>query len=138
VASLLICESEIFLSIREVNDILHNSQHLEQIPIDMLSDPSVFVSYQMIHIIPATVEDDPKLKHDWRWTTTRGDTFRVPRLLVEPLNPSVSTRIAQKPFYLFESQALISFANPIAEFRVIPYRERRKIEFPPNARVTMA
>jgi hypothetical protein len=115
IATLVKCEDHIFLCIGEVNDIIHDSNHLEEIAVDTLMEPSVFVTFQLLFLVPASVEDDPDLNHDWRWSGKRGDTFRSPGRLIESINPAVCTRNAGKPFYLFDSGTLMAIGHAILE-----------------------
>jgi hypothetical protein len=68
IATLVRCEGCIFLCISEVKDIIVDSQHANHVVIKYLMEPTVFVSYQILYIIPANMEDDPDHKHDWQWT----------------------------------------------------------------------
>jgi hypothetical protein len=76
---------------------------------------SVFVSYQILDVIPASIEDDPDFKHDWRWSGMRGSLHRASGCLVQPINPSLSTRELGNPFYLFESSVLMAISATIFE-----------------------
>jgi len=84
------CEGRIFLCIGEVNDIIYNSEHTDQLPVSLLSENTVTISFQVLFLVPATTEDDPDLKNDWRWSQRRGTSHKVPGRLVEPLNPDLS------------------------------------------------
>ncbi len=68
IASLLNCDDRLFVCIGEVNDLVNDSAHVEQIHVNHLIEPSVFVTYQLLYLIPATIDYDPGLKHDWRWS----------------------------------------------------------------------
>lgn len=115
VATLVKCEDHLFVCIGEVNDIKFDSKHTEEIAVELLSEPTVHVSFQVIFLVPATVEDDPLLKNDWRWSLRRGATHHVPGRLVEPLNPAISTKSYGKPSYLFESAVLMAVGATILE-----------------------
>jgi hypothetical protein len=115
IVTLVKCENRLFLCIGEVNDISFDSKHLEQLAIEMLSEPSVYVSFQLLFLVPTTVDDDPEEKHDWRWSGKRGETYRASGHLVEAINPAVCTRDAGRPFYLLESSMLMAFGLTILE-----------------------
>ena len=115
IATVVRCDSHVFLCIGEVNDITVDSRHTDHIGVEYLTEPSVFVSYQMLEVIPASVEDDPNLKHDWRWSGKRGSSHRVSGCLIQPINPSLSTQQLGNPFYLFESTVLIAVSATIFE-----------------------
>jgi len=69
----------------------------------------------MIFLVPTTIDDDPGLKHDWRWSGKRGGSHRASGRLVEPINPAICTRDAVGPFYLFESSVLMAIGLTILE-----------------------
>ena len=119
IVTLVKCEDHIFLCIGEVNDITFDSSHLEELSIETLTEPSTFVSFQLLILVPATTDDDPGLKHDWRWTGKRSESHRASGRLVEPINPAVCTRNAGSPFYLFESSVLMAIGSTIFE-RICP------------------
>lgn len=111
VATLLKCEGRLFVCIGETNDITFDSKHVDSLPVDLLSEPSAYVSFQMLYLVPATIEDSVDLKHDWKWSFSRGTTHRVQGCLIEPINPDISTQHVGKPFYLFESTVLRSLGT---------------------------
>ena len=115
IATLVGCEDYLFVCIGEVNDITFDSKHMEQITLDLLLEPSVYVSYQVLYLVPATADDDPELKNDWRWSHNRGPSHQISGRLVEAVNPAISTRDAGKPFYLFESGVLMALGSVILE-----------------------
>jgi hypothetical protein len=115
IATLICCSGQLFLCIGEVIDIVIDFRHADQVATEFLTEPSVFISYQMLCLVPATAEDDPDLKNDWRWSGKRGEWFRVSGCLVQPINPSISTKIIGHPFYLFESSALMAIGHSILE-----------------------
>lgn len=74
IASLVRCDGRVFLCIGEVNDITVDNQHTDHVGVEYLTEPTVFVSFQLLFIVPANVDDDPNLKHDWRWSGARGSS----------------------------------------------------------------
>jgi len=106
VASILKCDGRFFVCIGEVNDLVFDSKHVPDILLDQLQDSTTYVSFQLLHLIPATEDDDPTCKTDWHWPLGRGSTYQVPGRLVEPVNPDLSMKTVNKPFYLFESGTL--------------------------------
>ncbi|KAF8176492.1 hypothetical protein BJ912DRAFT_857405 [Pholiota molesta] len=115
IASLLKCSGHYFLCIGEINNIFVDAESVDAIPIDYLEEKSVNISYQLLHFIPATGDDDPEAKHDWRWSFRRLSTFKVPGILVQPINPDVCTRIPNKPYYLCESGSLLATGASLLE-----------------------
>jgi len=111
IATLLKCEGRLFVCIGEMNDIMFDSKHVDSLSMELLSEPSAFISFQMLYLIPATVDDSADLKHDWKWSLSRGTTHRVQGRLIEAINPDISTQHIGKPFYLFESTVLRSIGT---------------------------
>jgi hypothetical protein len=97
----------------EVNDIIVDNQHVDHIAVEYLTEPTVFISYQMLYVVPAKVQDDPDLKHDWQRSGKRGLSHRVSERIIQPINPSLSTREPGNPFYLFESSVLMAIGATI-------------------------
>jgi len=115
ISSLLKCEGRLFVCVGEVNDIISDSKHVNQIHVDRLLEPTSFIGFQLLDLVPATLEDDPSLKHDWRWSFQRGSSYRVPGRLVEPIDPGISLKELGKPFYLFESSTLRTIGAVLLE-----------------------
>ena len=63
VASILCCEEQLFLCIGNVTEIVLGNTPAEEIAIDTLSEEGVKVTFQLIHVIPTSEEDDPERKH---------------------------------------------------------------------------
>lgn len=67
--SILKCEGHLWVCIGEVIDITFDAKSANRLSVDLLSEPSSFVQFQLLDLIPATIEDDPNLKNDWHWST---------------------------------------------------------------------
>jgi hypothetical protein len=115
IATLIRCGGHLFLCIGEVNDIVVDSRHTDQVAVEYLMEPAVSISYQMLILVPASVNDDPELKNDWRWSGKRGSSFCVSGCLIQPINPTISTEVLGNPFYLFESGVLMAIGSSILE-----------------------
>jgi hypothetical protein len=114
IAALVTCEEKIFLAVGQVNRIVFGSQETDTVVLDLLPDPGTKISFQILRLLPATQDDDPDGLHDWRWGSSLEATCSdVPGNLVQPLNPTVSNRIAGEPMYLFSSDVLIHVASGI-------------------------
>lgn len=114
-ATLLKCDGHIFVCVGEVIEIISDSKLYDVLPVHRLSDPTTYIQFQLLYLVPATVDDDPELKNDWRWLHQRGSSFRIPGRLVEPLNPDISTRQPGRPFYLFDSKTLQAIGSLLLE-----------------------
>jgi len=105
---------------------------------EMLFEDTVTVSYQMLGLRFATLDNDPEGKHDWRTYAMEEQSFTVPGRLIQPVNPSLSMTHTDIPFYLFQSPVLIALAASVfqglmvsdlksvpkmAPTTVYPYRE---------------
>lgn len=62
VATLLKCEGRLFVCVGGTNDNTFDSNHVDSLSVDLLSEPSAYVSFQMLYLVPATVEDSVDLK----------------------------------------------------------------------------
>jgi hypothetical protein len=144
IATLVHCDNKIFLCIGEVNNLKLDGQFVEQVNLDMLVEDLVAVSFQMLKLIPATSDDDPDLKYDWRTCSMQELTFSVPGRLIQPIDPAVSTKTPGDPFYLLESSVLLAFSASLFErltmkdlkvipkvklTREFPYREASGMSF---------
>jgi hypothetical protein len=115
IATLLKCEGHFFVCVREVNNIIWDSKHVEQVALGVLFDPTIQIFHQILFLISATVEDDPEEKNDWHWTRKWGLSHHVTGQLVEMLSPAICTRDPGKPFYLFESDILMAIGSSLLE-----------------------
>ncbi|KAF5339658.1 hypothetical protein D9758_015582 [Tetrapyrgos nigripes] len=118
IASILSCEDQFFLCIGEVIDIHTRNGPVDDIFVDDLLEEGVTVQYQLLHIKPATEENDPTRQNDWRSspaTHIHPVCFDIPGHLVQPLNPMLVTPDdpAQKSFYLFRSDVLRALAETL-------------------------
>ncbi|KAJ7834825.1 hypothetical protein B0H13DRAFT_2240173 [Mycena leptocephala] len=110
IATLVRCDDKLFVAIGEVADIRLDSKSVDQLSIDLLRERKVTVHFHIISLIPATTEDDPERKHDWRSAgLLRHDGLTAPGRLVMPIDPALSTRVLGKPHYLFDSSVLRAF-----------------------------
>ncbi|KAF4596881.1 hypothetical protein EYR40_007427 [Pleurotus pulmonarius] len=115
IATLVRCDERLFVCVGEVTDLTADMQHCDSIPVDHLERPNVFVTYQVLFFVPATLDDDRDGKHDWCWSLKRGSTLRVSGRLAEPINPSTSTVKPGKPTYLLESSFLMALGPLLLE-----------------------
>ncbi len=107
ISTLIRCENHLFLAVGEIIDMLYQGRHCQQLSPILLADPTTFVSYQLLFLVPTTSEDGSVASHDWKWTYLRGPSYhRVPGRLIHPVNPDISTSQPGKPFYVFDSATL--------------------------------
>ncbi|KAJ7576653.1 hypothetical protein C8J56DRAFT_799841 [Mycena floridula] len=111
VASVVRCEDCLFLCLGEVTSIHVESRLKSSLPTTMLTEKSVSVTFQLLFLVAATIDDDPSQRNDWR---TRRDLqppqVRVPGRLVQQLNPPTPLDLDGKSFYLLESSILLAVA----------------------------
>ncbi|KAJ7104685.1 hypothetical protein C8R44DRAFT_746366 [Mycena epipterygia] len=115
IATLVRCEEKLFVCIGEVADIRLDSKSIEKLSIDVLQERKVIVHFQILCLVPATTEDDPAEKRDWRSSGVLRNVLAIPGRLVLPVDPALSTRVAGKPYYLFESAALRAFGAQLLD-----------------------
>jgi hypothetical protein len=102
------CEDMLFLCIGEINGLFLDHQPVDDIPISVLSEKITCVSYQALHLVPASYSDDCDGKHDWRTSGLFSLLAKVP--IVQPINPTVASPNLCDAFFLFESSALMALA----------------------------
>jgi hypothetical protein len=115
IATLVECEEQVFLAVGQVNTIILGSQSLDSIVLDLLTDRSTKISYQIFQLLTTDREDDPDGQYDWKWSLGfESRSIRdIPGHLIHPLNPTVSNQVPGKPTYLFSSAVLITVAASI-------------------------
>ncbi|KAL1674095.1 hypothetical protein EV122DRAFT_221397 [Schizophyllum commune] len=115
IASLLACEGHIFLALGEITTLKLHSKPIEHVPASMLREKSVELSYQLIALRPATVEEDPTLKFDWRTGGLIPVLQTIPGALAMSIDPYLATPIQGRPYYLFDSESLIVLASSLRD-----------------------
>ncbi|KAK0438802.1 hypothetical protein EV421DRAFT_1891895 [Armillaria borealis] len=68
IGTLLYCERQLFLCLGMVTDIQlgsHKNSSVEEISLEMLGEDGVTISFQIMHIVPATVDNDSSEQNDW-------------------------------------------------------------------------
>ncbi|EJD39840.1 hypothetical protein AURDEDRAFT_70847, partial [Auricularia subglabra TFB-10046 SS5] len=84
-----------------------------EISLDAVHESDIAVSFQLLYLRPATVVDDPKLKHDWCWSKGRGPTYTVPGRLIECINADLSVQGLDDQRLLFESSVIMALGASI-------------------------
>jgi hypothetical protein len=103
IVSLLYSDKRFWICLGEVNDIKIDNDFVDSIPVEMLNEDKVTISYQTLGLQPATSDDDPDKNHDWRTYLIKERSFTVSGCLIQVVNPSLSTTHSNIPFYLFQS-----------------------------------
>jgi hypothetical protein len=103
IMTLVFCEQKLFLYITEVNGLFCDSLSVDDIPITLLSEKIVEVSYQALHLIPASTTDDFSGRNDLRFSSLFLLSTKVPGTLVQPINPSIASHIPCSSFFLFKT-----------------------------------
>ncbi|KAF8059244.1 hypothetical protein FPV67DRAFT_1426519 [Lyophyllum atratum] len=137
IASLVACDGRVWLCVGEVNNLKLDSQPVYQVPLDVLCEPAVTMSFQFLGFRPTTSDDDPTLKLDWRsFTLPTEQTFSVPGRLVQPLDPTFLTANLFNMFYysavMVIAATLLGVLKPsdlpklptVQRTKDFPYRER--------------
>jgi hypothetical protein len=110
IVTLLFCEQKLFLCIAEVNGLFLDCQTIKEIPFSVLSEKIAQVSYQALRLILASLADDPNGANDWRTSSLFSLSAKVPGVLVQPINPTVTSHNLCDSFFLFESLVLMAIA----------------------------
>lgn len=90
ITTLLYSEKRFWICVGEVNDIKIDGDFADSVSVEMLDEDTVTISCQMLGLRPATSDDDPDQKHDWRTYTIKERSFTVPGRLIQVVNPSLS------------------------------------------------
>lgn len=100
------------MAIAQVNRLKFASRdNLLELPNHLLTDPTTKVDAQIICLRQATIEDDPTQTHDWSWSSRMGSSCEdVVGQYIHPINPSVSIHQPGKPYFLFESEFLVTLS----------------------------
>jgi hypothetical protein len=115
IATLVFCEQKLFLCIAEVNGLFHDSLPVDDIPIALLSEKIIQVSYQAVRLVPASTTDDSNGINDWRSSHLFSLSAKVPGALVQPVNPTIASHIPCNSFFLFETSSLMATASNLRD-----------------------
>ncbi len=125
IATVVHCENQFWLCIGEVNGLKIDGRSVGYINLDILSEDTVTVSYQILGLRPTTSDNDPELKHDWRTYSMAEKTFVIPGRLLQPIDPALSETHQTIPFYMFESMVLVVLTASI--FQNITISDLKKV-----------
>ena len=106
------CDTLVILAVAQVNR-LHFASHsnLDELAAHLLADPTTKVDCQLLHLVPATIEDDPTHIHDWCWSMHMEATCEnVDGRYIHLLNPAISVLRPGKPTFLFEGSFLVTLS----------------------------
>ncbi|TEB21892.1 hypothetical protein FA13DRAFT_1642094 [Coprinellus micaceus] len=135
IATLVHSEQHLWLVVGEVNGIRYNGQALDRVGHHLLKESPLKVSFQVLGMRPATSEDDPSGRYDWRTYALPSESLIAPGKFIEPLDPEVVTVDGSKPFFLFQSPLLITTTSLISgrltsqDSKQLP-KLKRTLEFP--------
>jgi hypothetical protein len=121
VATLLYADKCFWICIGEVNEIKVHGELEDFVPVEMLGEDTVTISYQMLGLRPATSDDDPDQKHDWRTYAIKERSLTVPGRLIQVVNPTISTTHINIPFYLFQSSVLVALTASMFQELTTPH-----------------
>jgi hypothetical protein len=112
ITSVVCVDSQVWLCVGEVNGLKLDGVSVDCISFEMLQETTVVISYQMLGLRPATSDNDPTQRHDWRTSTMREQSFTVPGRLIQSINPTISMndKDVKNVFYLLESTVLVALA----------------------------
>jgi hypothetical protein len=118
IASIIFCEDRAWLCIGEVNGLKIDGDATDFVPHTMLSENTVSISYQVLGLRPASSDDDPSQKHDWRTCRlSQEQTFTVPGRIIQSINPKLAdiNDVRVPGFYLLDSQVIAALASSLFE-----------------------
>lgn len=112
VASLIWSDNRVWLAVGNVISIRRDGYSVDQVPTDMLLAETVQISFQLLGLRSANVDEDSTEKFDWRTYKIPEHSFSVPGCLVEAINPTMASLPDRPtdPYYLLDSAFLVSLA----------------------------
>jgi hypothetical protein len=125
IATLVHSENQFWFCIGEVNGLKINGRAVGFVSLDMLSEGTVVVSYQILGLRPAMSNDDPALKHNWRTYSMHEKSFSASGKLIQTLDPALSVTHTTMPFYLFESTVIVALTASI--FQSLTVSDLRRV-----------
>jgi len=123
IATLVLCEQNLFLCIAEVTGLFLDSCSVNDIPLSILPEKIAQVSYQGVRLIPASYTDNPNGKNDWRSTTLFALSSKVPGALIQLINPAVASHLTCDSFFLFQTSILMAIASNLRDHINRGYRK---------------
>ncbi|KAH6885601.1 hypothetical protein BKA70DRAFT_1377423 [Coprinopsis sp. MPI-PUGE-AT-0042] len=115
IATLAYCEDKLWLCFGEVKSIKFDGNTLDQIPESLLTEKATTISFQLMGLRPATLDDDSTAGHDWRTcSTSRERSFDVPGRAVQAVDPEIAYG-DQGPYYLLKSSLLVAISASLFE-----------------------
>jgi hypothetical protein len=115
IATLVFCEGNLFLCIAEVNELFCDSLPMDNIPVTLLSEKIIQVSYQALCLVPVSTTNNPNGINNWRSSNLFSLSAKVPSALVQPINPTVTSHIPCNTFFLFETLTLMAIGSNLCD-----------------------
>ena len=115
IATLVFCKQKLFLCIAEVNRLFNNFLPVDNILITVLSEKITQVSYQALHLTPASMINDPNGTNDWRSSSLFPLSAKVLGALVQPIDPTTTSHISCNSFILFKTSTLMAIASNLCD-----------------------
>ncbi len=113
VASLLLCENKLFLAIGKILSIHVGSRSVDHIPLDVLLEDTIRVTYQVYSLISTSPDDNSSHSNDWCTCELLPMKFKVLGSLVQPINPVLATPPLHMPFYLSNTATLVALTSSL-------------------------
>jgi len=116
IAILMECKKKLHPAVTHINQ-LHfaGNQDLMTLSTHLLGDAMVKVSFQILHIVPTTVKDNPSREYDWCWARNMEATCHdIPGELIQPINPEFLYKDG-KAMYLLDSNFLLTLTADLLD-----------------------
>ncbi|EIW76991.1 hypothetical protein CONPUDRAFT_62693 [Coniophora puteana RWD-64-598 SS2] len=125
IASLVCWDGQPFLALGQVNAIRSESILCDELPAYLLGEDGTHISFQLVGLQQATLDDDSRGIYDWRSSILLSIQFPdVPGALVSPIDPELAVPSLGKQFYLFETPALIALTATLRDKLIPRYSHR--------------
>ena len=113
--SLLLCEDKVFLCVGEVIGIHMEATSIDHVSLDVLQEDSIKITYQVYSLVCTTLDEGSTHLNDWQTQELLPMKFKVPGILIQPINPILATPLSHTPYYLFDTPTLVALTSSLRD-----------------------
>jgi hypothetical protein len=136
VGTLVVCESQIFLAIVLVNNIVFDSKSCLEIDTNLLTEPIVTIQFQICQLTEHGCPGDEQIT-EWRWNRLmEHKVLKTRGVFIQVIDPTIVFETAGEPVYSFQSDELRILATsllasiPLEDRSCLPILHNRTDHFP--------
>ena len=86
---------------------------IDHVSLDVLQEDSIKITYQVYSLVCTTLDEGSTHLNDWRTQELLPMKFKVPGILIQPINPILATRSSHTPYYLFDTPTLVALTSSL-------------------------